>query len=253
MTDDILDLTDNKKYLDLMPESQRDPEALAKAKFNADAHIKNLEMRLDELRQDYLKVSADSQTRAKLEDLIRQMEGKQQLSRESQLASSEQPSAKEVQEKPTIDFNEVDRHLANRLQQYEVEKKHAENAAFVKNKLKERFGDNYSDSVNQQITDLGLTAEDFNALARKSPAALLKTLGVDNIPRETYQAPPRGSSGFNPKIEPKKTWAYFQKLKQENPNLYRDPKTTNEMTAAALELGEAFMDGDFKRYGDGVA
>lgn len=245
MNDNILDPQDTiKSYLELMPETQRDPEALAKAKYHADTHIKTLEARMDELRSDYLKEHTENQARAKLEDQIKILE--------QQLASNEQPSVKEVIEKPTIDLDELDKRFDQKLQDYEVTKRQQDNANFVKNKLKERFGDNYPTVVNQQINDLGLSTEDFNALARKSPAALLKTLGVEETSKERYQNPIRGTSGFSPKVEPKRTWSYYQSMKKENPRLYHDPKITTQMEHDAMELGDAFMDGDFNKFQKGI-
>ena len=243
MTDSILDPQDNPdtKFIDLMPENQRDPEALAKKAYHGDLHIKMLEKRMDELRTDYLKEREDNQTRAKLEDLIKVLETKQ-------LTSSEQPLAKEVTEKPTMDLNELDRIVSAKLQERETLRKQEENANIVRSKLKERYGDNYTSVVKEQIKTLDLTEDDFNALARRSPNALLKSLGADQK-SEGYQGPPRTSNSFRPQTEKKRTWAYYQELKKSDPKAYHDPKTLIQMERDALELGAEFEDGDFRRFG----
>jgi hypothetical protein len=241
----ILDNVDTTDYMALIPENQRDPAALAKKAINADAHIKVLETRLDELRQDYLKVNDDSQTRAKLEDLIKRLENPVQ-----QPASNSQPHVNEVRE-PQIDMNEIDKRLESKLQQFEAEKKALENANTVRAKLKERYGENYSPVVKQQIDELGWTADDFDQMARKSPTAVLRALGADQIRTDGIQAPPRGQTSFGSgKPEAKKTWTYYQALKKENPRIYHDPKTTNEMTEMAIRYGDDFYDGDYNRFGD---
>ena len=241
----ILDNTDTTDYLALIPENQRDLPALAKKAVNADNHIKVLETRLDELRRDYLKQTEDSQMRATLEDLVKKLETTPQ-----QPASNTQPPVKEVRE-PAMDMNELDKRLDARLQQYEAEKKALENANLVRTKLKERFGDNYSPAVKQQIDELGWTAEDFDANARKSPTAVLRALGVDQQRQDNFQTPPRGAPSFGSgKPEVKRTWTYYQGLKKENPKLYHDPKITNEMTEMAIRYGDDFYDGDYNRFGD---
>ena len=243
MTDDILDPVDSTNYLALMPETQRDVESLAKAKYHADNHIKTLEAKMDELRADYLKIHEENQARATLEELSKQLEGRQQLT------SSEQPRANEVTEKP-LDLRQIDNLLSERLQRHEIAKKEQENADLVRSKLKQRFGDKYTDVVNEQINELGLTVEDFNAQARKTPKALLKALGMDDTRQETFQTPPRSQAQFSPKIEKKnKTWSEWQALKKENPRLYYDPKITVQMERDAIELGDAFADGDFAKFG----
>lgn len=247
MTDNILDQQDEiKDYLVLMPENQRDPQALAKKAYHADTHIKMLEAANDELRRDYLKERETNQTRAKLEDVLKQLESKQQLT------SSEQSSGERSQEKPTIDLDEIDKRMSSKIVEYETAKKQQENANLVRSKLKERFGDNYSTAVKQHLDTLELSEEDFNAMARKSPAALFRTLGLDEVRRDTFQAPPRGNISFNPKPETNKPWSYWKNYNKEHPGAFKDPKVTNEMTAAAIQLGDAFYDSDFGKYGDAV-
>lgn len=241
----ILDNTDATDYLALIPENQRDPVALAKKAVNADAHIKVLETRLDELRNDYLKVNEDAQTRAKLEDLITRLENPVR-----QTTSNTQPTVNEVRE-PTIDMNDLDKRMDARLQQFEAEKKATENANLVRARLKERFGDNYSPLVKQQIDELGWTADDFDQMARKSPTAVLRALGADQTRSDGFQTPPRGQPSFGSgKPEVKKTWSYYQGLKKDNPALYKTNNIANEMTEMALRYGDDFYDGDYNRFGD---
>lgn len=241
-----MDILDNQNvepqdYLALIPEEQRSLEALAKAKYHADTHIKTLEQKSDELRRDYMKEREENQTRAKFEDLLKRLEGQQ-------LPIDNNPVDPERQA-PTIDFNELDKRFDQRLASYEQTKKETENATLVMSKLKERFGDNYSTVVKQQINDLGLSEADFNALAKKSPNTILKSLGVD-ARGENFQSPMRNSSNFSPSREPVKSWSYWQNLKKGNPKLYHDPKTTNEMAQAMRDLGDKFKDGDWGKYGD---
>jgi len=246
MTDSILDQMDNTNrdyFSELVGEGKkyRDQQELAKAYFNADTHIKTLEQKSDELRTDYLKEREANQTRARLEDLLKKFEGKD-------LTSSNQPLANE-ESKPTIDLTAIDTRFDARLREYENAKKEQENLNIVKSKLQERYGDNFAPAVKQQIDTLGLTKEAFDTLAKQSPVALLKTLGIDDTRRETFQAPPR-SSNFVPKGEPKKTWSYYQQLKKDNPRLYHSQQITNEMTRQLELLGDEFKDGDYSKFGD---
>jgi len=240
----ILDQTDdNKDYLaDLVGEGKKYPSAsdLAKAYYHADTHIRMLEQSNDEMRSNLLKEKEDSQARATLEDLVRQLEGKAQQS-----ASNNEPIVKEIV-KP-IDTNEIDKLVSSRLSAIRTAEKEEANSNQVMSKLKERYGDNYASTVKQQINEIGLSEADFDALARKSPELVFRTLGLNESKRDTFSPPPR-NQGFAPKGPTKKTWSYYQDLKKTNPNLYRDPKTTNEMTQAAIELGDDFYDGDYNRW-----
>lgn len=221
----------------------RDNEALAKGKYMADMHIKMLERRMDELRAEYVKEQSENQTRAKLEDLIKTLE--------TRPASSEQPQAKEVPDtSPKFDLSELDKMMSQKLEQglsaYEIANRQRQNTTSVVSKLKERFGDNYQPIVKQQIQSLGMTEEMFNQMVKDAPQALLKTLGIGDQP-ESFQAPARSSSSFSFKGPQKRTWSYYQDMKKKNPRLYLEPKTLIQMEKDALELGEAFGDGDFNR------
>lgn len=237
--------TENKNYYeDLVGEGKpfKDNESLAKSKYMADMHIKLLEKRMDELREDYLRTQSDAQSRAKLEDLIKTLENQRQP------ASSEQPQGERGSDKPTLDLNELDKLMSDKLQAgltaYEVANKQRENTKVVIDRLKERYGDNYQTTVKQQIQSLGMTEDMFNTMVKDAPAALLKTLGMDDQ-RETFQAPPQSSGTFQFKGPPKRSWSYYQDLKSKNPRLYHDRKTLIQMEKDAVALGEAFYDGDF--------
>jgi hypothetical protein len=220
----------------------KDPEALAKAKFHSDTHIKVLEKKLDEMREDYVRLHDESIARAKLEDLIKDLETKQQLT------SSEQPSAKEVIEKPmspdqikSILSEELPKHI----NAYEQQTRADANFNKVRDVLTSQFGSSYPNIIKDKINSLGLTAEDADALARKSPTAFFNTLGLDmNKKPDQYQAPPRSSNTFAPRTTEKKTYSYYQNLRKTNPKLYHDSKTNVEMDRMAQELGEEFFDVD---------
>jgi len=42
-----------------------------------------------------------------------------------------------------------------------------------------------------------------------------------------------------------RTWSFYEKLRKENPNLYRTAKTHEQMVKDAAALGPNFEDGDF--------
>ncbi len=214
---------------------------LARGKYEADLYVNTLTRQLDELRGDYLKLREDHNARAKLEELIGQLETKSQ-----QHSNSEQPKANEVKDKPGVDPDQIASLVSNKIQEYELTKKQTENFNKVKDKLREQFGDNYQASLKQQIEDLGLTEEDVNALARKSPNAFFKTLGIEQASaKETFQNPMRSSQipeAFKPKSSQKRTWSYYQDLKKTQPNLYLDKKTNVQMHNDAIEMGDAFFD-----------
>lgn len=232
-----------KYYEDLVGDDKpfKDPEALAKGKYMADMHIKMLEKRMDELREDYLKAQADSQAKAKLEDLIKSLENKQPVSSDNH---SEQGPRE-----PTPDLDKLDQLVSKKVEQglsaYEVANRQKENTKVVVDRLKERYGNSYASTVKEQIQSLGMSDEMFNQMAKDAPSALLRTLGIEGQTREGYQAPPRSESSFQFKGPAKRDWSYYDELKQKNPRAYYNPKILVQMEKDALEQGDAFYTGSF--------
>lgn len=242
--EDTITIDPNKNYrAELVGEGRKfkTDEDLARGKFESDLYIKTLESKLDDLRKDYLKEREDSLAKAKLQELIDQLEGKQQHS------SSDTPPANEVKEKP-YDPAEIENIVESKIKANELKKKQTDNFNAVMTKLKERFGNNYYSVLKEQADMLGLDSEEINNLARKSPEAFFRTVGlVQEDRQDSFQNPPRSSQrndSFAPKVQ-KRTWAYYQNMKKENPSAYHSRETNIQMQKDAIELGEAFNDGNF--------
>jgi hypothetical protein len=243
--DDTIEIDPNKNYFEeLVGDGKKfkDQEALAKSKFHADQTIELYKRRMDEQREDILNLRKEMNTKANLEDLLKKLD--------QSSASREITQSNENIQKPLQDDEET---FYNRIQSYERKKKADENFNTVKNKLTEQFGENYSAVLKQRSTELGLPIEDIDALARKSPTAFFRTLGLDQQPQqETFTTPPRSQQrrdNFAPSGRKERTWSYYQELKAKDPMLYYNPKIAVQMQQDAIELGEAFRDGDYYKPG----
>lgn len=221
---------------------------LARGKYEADVHIGILEKTQDQLRADYLKLNEESQARAKLQELVDQLKVPQK-----QPTNSEQPLANVDNTKPPVDFDSL---INSKMEARELSKKQAGNFKIVQDKLMERFGSNYQTVLKQQSAELQLTSDYVNDLARRSPEAFFRTMGLNEPERKDNFQPPfksnQRSDSFNQKGSQKRTWAYYQELKKTNPKLYYDPKIVVQMDKDYQDLGKVFEDGDFKAYGDGI-
>lgn len=248
--DNTLNTDPNKDYLqELVGDGKKfkTPQDLARGKYEADNYVKTLTMKLDEMRADYMKLDADYKARAKLEDLIDQLN-----KAPKQPLSNEQPIVNDVK-MPEIDPKHIETLIDSQIKKNKILDRETDNFNKVKDKLRERFGVNYQTTLSEQIDSLGLTVDDMNALAKKSPTAFFKTLGMDQpVQTEGFQTPPRTNlrnDSFLPKGGPKRTWSYYQDLKKKDRNLYYDPKTNIQMEKDRQALGVEFEDGDFNKFG----
>lgn len=210
-------------------------EDLAKGKITSDSYIKVMERQQDELRKMYLKEREENIARAKIEDLLNQSK---------ELTSNNNP-VKEVPPTPV----DIDSLLDKKLSERERERIAQDNFKTVQSKLKEVLGNNYQESLKEKMQDLDLNLDYVNDLARKSPKALFKTLGIDEAPmKDSFRAPPRSSNTFSPTGEKKRTWAYYQEMKKTDPLRYASRETNIQIQKDYIADPEGFSDGDFNRY-----
>lgn len=235
-------LDQSKNYLEeLVGEGKKfkTVEELARGKAEADLYIQTRNVREDQLREDYLKLREELNAKAKFEDYLARLEAPERL--------PPQTPVETLERKPAYDPNEIKSLVQNTIREDAALAKADANFKLVQNKLKEQFGANTQQTLQERMESLDLTADDINNLARKSPTAFFNTLGLNQsteslvpTPRSTFN-----SQGFAPASKTDRTWAYYEKMRKENPKAYHSQKITNQMHDDAVRLGPAFQDGDF--------
>jgi len=221
---------DNKKF--------KTPEDLAKGKYVSDNYIQILERRLDEMRDEYKKVREENIAGQKLQDLLDKLENQQLPSRDKPKDSNEDKAV-------SYDPKEVESLVSSSILRYEQTKKETENFNSVREKLQELYGRNYKDALKEQSEILGLTDDEVNSMARRSPKLFFKTFDLDKQRGENFQAPPRSdkrSDSFAPRKPERRTWSYYQDLKKKNPLAWMDKKIAIQMEKDAQALGQDFYD-----------
>lgn len=246
MTEDLFtddktnEIDPNKNYLEeLVGDGKKfkSPEDLARGKFESDNYIKILQQRFDELREDHERVRSESAAKARLEEIIDKFGNLQKDDNRDDTDEAKQPEQKPFDPKQLEDL------IASKFTERELQRKQQDNFNAVKEKLKEHYGSNYQDALQDQIDNLGLTKEFFNDLARNHPNVLFRTLGLDQQPsQKPIIAPPRGSAMFKPSTPKKRTYSYYQQMRKDNPKLYFDREIAVQMHNDAQEQGEAFFD-----------
>lgn len=233
---DNLDPTvEDKDYLpELVGEGKKyaDPAALAKAKVHADLHISRLEKELAEAR-----TTMTAQT--KLEDLVKQL---QQVKPPTTLenTSTEERGITESD----VDIEKTVEQIVSRR---EAQNQAQSNLQKVRQALREALGTNYSQHLASESERLGMSTDEMNALAMRSPAAFLRLVGVDQgrVQSGTPSVPNTriNAEAFRP-INPgsDKTLSHYKKLRQEGKINWNDDKALVEMHNNAIRLGDKFFE-----------
>lgn len=196
-------------YSELVGEGKKfaDNAALARAKVESDAFIARV---LEEKRR----VEEDLKTRINMQDFLDQVKAPVVNTPVSQPVTTPQPTpASELT--PDAIEQLVQRQIVAR----EAETARSRNLLTVQGRLQETLGANYSELVKQRARDLGLDIQYFNDTAARSPQAFFELMGL-NRPREELTTLPRGTS--NPPVQAGtvKNFAYFNRMRKENPVEY---------------------------------
>jgi hypothetical protein len=228
----------NKDYLsELVGEGKKFPSAteLARGKAESDQFITQLQAENAELRTHALKLREENVAKSRLEELV------DRLAKAQPQGSDPTPTANEGNTS-AFDPVKVEELVANKIRQHEESKKQLDNFNLVQNKLKERYGANYTQTLRQQTESLGLSEIEVNDLARNNPNVLFRVIGMDQPPRQDlFQAPIRGAiSQFMPKVPDVRNWEYYEKMRKDNPNLYSKPEIQLQLHRDAVSLGDQF-------------
>lgn len=244
-TEQKLDLT--KSYLnDLVgPDKRYDsPEALARAKYHADEHIKQVEQENKALRDDVLRFREENIAKQKLEDLLDQLQGRKT-----------EPPAQEPkrEENRAIDMNQIKSLIDQSIKQTKQTDTWNQNLSTVQQKLIEKYGNDYATHYQQQLQRLDLSKEEADDFARRKPSTFMQMLGIDQ-PRQQqqYQAPPKNIGSPMPTVPQTRDWAYYENLRKTNRNEYLSQRTQLQMLQDRMEQGDSFMTPGYDPYAGGV-
>ncbi len=239
----------NKNYLeDLVGDDKKykTVEDLAKSRVYSDIHIQSVERENAELREDLLRLREEYNAGPKLQELLDQLVKTPQQQTPSNVQT---PNVNELNKQPVIDPNQIKSLVSQSVQEIETQRKQDANFNQVLNKLKERFGDNYQATLENQLKSLGIDATTLDNLARQHPQVAIKTLGLDQEPvRDGFQSPPPASqrSDLFAGNGKKRTWSYYQELRKKDPSAYYNPKNLVQMEHDAIALGDEFKDGNWR-------
>jgi hypothetical protein len=221
-----------EKWKGKFPEA---PDDLIKAKVDADIYIKTIERQKDELRSDFIKAQDEIQKSKSLEELIDRLNKKDE---------TPPPTPLKDVVKPSMDLDEISKVFDSRYEAKKQSEIETENFNIVQNKLKDRFGNRAAEILVEQREALGLTKEDVNALAKKSPEAFFRMLGLNQEKDNSFMAPPRSdvrNDHFAPKTQ-KRTYSFYEEMRAKKPKEYWDPKMQVQMHKDGEALGAAFFD-----------
>jgi hypothetical protein len=239
LTGDTTAQETNQSYLEQLirtkGENWKDPEVLAKGKLESDTYIQSLESQLNELRTDLSKQDYAAQ-------LIQELRGKATDSSTVNPALSNSDNADtDVSGTPT-GLSEVDlKSLVEKtLKEKEQDSLLQQNRKFVEEVMTKQFGTEAQSMVNKRAKELGMSLEELQSLASKSPNAFMSLMGQNAKSLEPMINSSIRTESVTSQASSDRDWNYYQKLRRENRNLYYQPKIQRQMMEDKARLGDRF-------------
>lgn len=220
-------------YSELVGEDKKYKDAgeLAKAKHHADQHIQQLESELSELRQQ-------SNSTQRLQEVVDQLQQAQQ-------ERGNMPSTSTAEDNPRYERDELEKTIENIVTKKEQERTASQNLEQMRSKLKESLGDNFIPKLVETLQEVGMSREDFDALAKRSPTAAMRILGQSNNTSQNVQTPPPSSvssEGFSQRTQTQRTKSHYDQLRKQTTDPFKLRELDRQEHDDAMRLGSAFFD-----------
>ena len=198
----------------------KDAEALARGKMEADTYIETLKKELEASKAELAKQNHAAEL---LEELRRNKDKELTPSDDDKGAPQNRDDTKS--DKGDVDFKALVKEV---LSEQDTEQRVAKNVALVNETLTKMWGDKAQEQLKAKAAELGVSMDFLKSTAGTSADAFFRLIGekakVDSLKFESSSVRTESlpSSG-------EKTWEYYQKLRKENPQLYRSNKIQQEI------------------------
>lgn len=227
--DDTPTIDESVDYLEVLVgegKKFKDVKDLAKGKAHADTTIEVMKQKLDELTKQLSEAKS-------LEAVL------------TEIRSQKEPpvvnNPVEITPDPaTIDDSFIEKRLEELLARREAQKAAETNREYVSRVLVESLGD--TERVKQVLAhkskELGMTGQALESLANQNPKAFFKLLDIqEGSPQRVTPSVPTSSYNAQFQNGVKRGHSYYEKMKRDNPQQYRSPKTTSDMIKDMQALG----------------
>lgn len=196
-------------------------QAIAKSNFHGDRTISQRNKEFDELRTAFLEKSAEANTAAKLDELIKKYETS------ANKDTTNNPNVGDVN-LPVIDEAKIEATVEAKIQAIETRKTEKANLDVFDQRLRNTYGENAGSILRDTMNTLGISQEDLKFLAKKSPEAALNTLGLNKQKTESFQPVPRSNTrtdSFKPETTIRDA-VYWEDMRNKNMKEYFSQKNS---------------------------
>ena len=222
-------------YVALLKEARgdnwEDPQVIAKGYLEAQKHIDEQKLKLEAATKN-----ADQKNWA--EEVISHLDKRTPTSRVDSQGDNAGTSDKGTPPRPSED--ELKDLIRDTLTQQEKQRTAEQNIAKVDEGLRTLYGTEATEKLKDKAAEIGMSVDRLKSLAAESPTAFFQLIGEpeqkekNSVPHNSVNT----GSGFNQSGS--KSWTYYQKMRRENPKLYRTVQVQNELVEERVKQGDKF-------------
>lgn len=222
------------KVAEAKGENWKDPNVVAKGYIESQRFIDQLKAELDEAR-------SANQKNDYMEEILAKLDSRTQQPSGGEGESSTSASTEDTGNQPGVSVDQIKTLVKETLTQQEQERTAAQNLAEADRQLTELFGTEAKATVETRASQLGLSKDRLQEIASESPSAFLALMGQapSKEANTVTQNRANTAAGFETGAG-RKNWAYFQKMRREDPKRYRTSQTQNEMLQEREKQGDRF-------------
>ena len=219
---------ENQSYLDKLVaekgENWKDPEVLAKGKLESDNYIAELKRQMDELKAKAIEGDTVSKLLAELEKRAGANSNNTPNTPVDSLPNANNnvvsnPGEGEAPLQPMTP-EQVAELVSKSLSDRETASVSIKNETEVKDFLIKNYGTEAGKIVGNKARELGMSVDDMDALAKKSPTAFFNLIGVaPQTSSPTLNGDVNSLSIQNQNNPNVRDWQHYQRIRRENPKL----------------------------------
>jgi len=217
-------------------------EDLARGKQESDNFIQSLQQQVTELREE---LNKQDFAKDLLEKVKNNMNNKENEPHDKEKAEEVQTSTSNSK----VDEGNLEKMIRDLMTEEEKKKTAQNNLKTVQSKLQETYGENAKRELQNKANELGMSADDLQDVAVRSPQAFFRLVGMDstdNTSNSNSQTAPipgdKNSAAYqsNQTGREVRDWNYYENLRKTDRKRYFDPKTQRQMMEDKKRLGDKF-------------
>jgi hypothetical protein len=214
-------------------ETWKDPEVIAKGKYESDRFISDLQRQIAELQKDM----EESSKVDELMQMVKDLKAEKPIDGEKSLEKTHDETS------PELDAEKLKALIESHVSERETQTTRQKNLAEADKVLMEKYGESAGRTLSARAAELGMTVDELKEQAARNPKAFFRLIGIDapSAKDSTLVGTTKRSEAGVISDAGKRNFAYYQNLRRENKSKYHSVAVQSQMFKDKEAMGPAFF------------